>query len=268
MPVANAPVTRIAELEWANYAATQITAQVTPGLDVILREDVIITTSAIFPSPDANHACLLRTAPSAADGLLDEIVDVFQPQGLPATIFLSPACAPADLAERLLARGFIRQEGEEAWVVLENLLDFEIPALSPQAQVRTITPDEALTYAQIFMAAFEMPSEFAPYMAQLLTPSIGLPDVCHYLALLDGQPAGILSLLCYEGVGVIGSGGVLPEHRRGGAAFNLTIQAALDARERGIDILLGQTAAGTSLERLLRISGFKTAFTRTCYTLS
>ncbi|HET89462.1 MAG TPA: N-acetyltransferase [Chloroflexi bacterium] len=267
MPIANAPVTRIAELEWANYAATQVTAQVTPGLDVTLREDVVITTSQVFPSPDANHACLLRTTPPAADGLIAEIVDHFQSQGLPPTIFLSPACTPADLAERLLARGFVRQEEEEAWVVLENLRDFEIPALSLRVQVRPITADETLTYAQIFVAAFELPDEFAPYLAQLLAPSVGLPAVRHYLALLDGQPVGILSLLCYEGFGVIGSGGVLPAHRRSGAAFNLTIQAGREARERGIDTLMGQTAGGAPLERLLRISGFKTAFTRTCYTL-
>ena len=82
-------IDRIADLEWANYAATLATAQVTPGIDVIQRDDVIITSSEIFPSPDANHACLLRATPQTADDLIAEVVDCFKPKGLPTTISVS-----------------------------------------------------------------------------------------------------------------------------------------------------------------------------------
>jgi hypothetical protein len=46
------------------------------------------------------------------------------------------------------------------------------------------------------------------------------------------------------------------------------IQALSDAREQGLETIVLQTTAGTSLERLLRISGFARAFTRSCYVLS
>jgi len=52
------PATRIAELERANYAATLPSADVTPGLDVLLREDVVLTWSTAFPTPTATmRAC-------------------------------------------------------------------------------------------------------------------------------------------------------------------------------------------------------------------
>lgn len=261
-------IKRIAELEWANYAATLGTAQVTPGLDVILRDDVIITGSEIFPTPDTNHACLLRSSPAAADELIAEVTDYFQSKGLPATIYLSPACTPADLPQRLLEQGFVRQKEREAWLVLDDLPNFKFPSRTSEIAVRPITEEEALTFAEVFMTSFGMPLDFAPQMAQLLRPSIGQPGVYHYIAWHDERPVGVCSLLWYETFGVWGSAGVAPGHRRRGAITNLGIETITEAREQGVETLMLQTTAGTLLERLLRINGFKKVFTRTCYTLS
>ncbi len=257
---------RIVELEWANYAASLPSAAVTPGMEVILREDLILTRCTIFPTPDVNHACLLRTPPEAADALIDEIITYFQSQELPPTVFLSPACTPRDLPQRLAAHGFVRQESEEAWMVLD-IRNISIPDLYPAVPIKQITKQDALTFAEIFMEAFEMPTDAAPAMAQLLEPSINLPGFHHYLALVQGQPVGTCSLICHETFGILGSAGVVPAHRRSGAVTNLTITAITEARREGVEALILQTAAGTLLERLLSISGFKKLFTRVCYTL-
>jgi GNAT superfamily N-acetyltransferase len=166
-----------------------------------------------------------------------------------------------------LSRGFVQQEPSEAWLVLEDLQNFAMPATTSNVAVKLVTRDQVTTFAALFMAAFGMPVDFAPYMAQLLEPCIGLPGVYHYLACVDGQPIGTCSILCYENFGILGSAGVLPDHRRGGAATALAVQAATQALGQGVDTLVLQTAAGAPLERLLRISGFKPAFIRTCYTL-
>ncbi len=260
-------IARIAAMEWGNYAATLPAAQVTVGLDVVMREDVVITRSELFPSPDANHACLLRATPQTADALIAEVIAYFRSKGLPATVFLSPACTPADLPARLTRQGFVKQEAEEAWIALEQLLDFDIPAPFAHVVVEQVTPENVHTFAKIFLTAFDMPVDFAAYMAQLLAPSLNLPTIHHYLALVDEQPAGVMSLLRYENLGVFGSGGVLPAYRKRGVATNLTIRAAVDARAHGVDTLIGQTKAGTALEQLLCIAGFRRVFTRTCYTL-
>jgi GNAT superfamily N-acetyltransferase len=257
----------LATLERANYQAMRGLAQVTPGVDLVLRDDLILTGSDSFPAPDTTHACLLQATPQTADGLLDEIVAYFGSRGLPATVFVSPACAPSDWAERLLKRGFVQQETAEAWLVLGDLAHVHIPPALSKVAVKPVARHAAATFARIFLAAFEMPVELAPFLTQLLEPGMHLPGVYHYLAYLDGQPVGTASLLCYQRFGVLGSVGVLPQHRRSGAAGNLAIRAAADARRQGVDTLMLQTAAGARLERLLRMSGFKRVFTRTCFTL-
>lgn len=259
---------RVAELEWANYAATSKTAQVTPGLDVVMREDVILNSSQAFPTPDANHACLLRSTRDAVGGLIDEILDYFQTKGLPATVYLSPACTPPDLPERLSKRGFVRQREREAWLVLEDLPAFDLPSRTPRVEVRHITEEEAPTFAEVFLTAFEMPTDFAAPMAQLMQPSIGQPGVYHYIAWRDERAVGVCSLLCYESFGVWGSVGLVPGYRRRGVATNLGIEVVARALEEGVDTLMLQTVAGAPLERLLRISGFRRAFVRTGYTQS
>jgi hypothetical protein len=259
---------RTAELEWANYAATHALAQVTPGLEVIVRDDVILTSSQAFPTRDTNHACLLRASPLRANDLIAEVKAYFKSRNLPVAVYVSPACTPGDLPQRLLERGFNKQEEQETWMAVEGLSRVDIPSPYPGIAVRSIARSEAIAFAEVFMAAFGMPTDFAPLMAGLLEPSVGLPGVYHYLAWNKGQAIGTCSLLCYESFGILGSAGIVSEHRRSGAATNMVVRAAIDARDLGVDTLMLQTTADTPLERLLRISGFKRAFSRTCYVLS
>jgi len=257
---------RVAELERANYAAMLPSARVTPGVEVVLRDDVILTSSASLPGHDSNHACLLRTSVERVGELIAEVMAFFQAQERPIAIYISPACKPSDLPDRLLGKGFSKQEEEESWMVLEDLPNADIPSSYPGYTVDLVSEGEAELFAGVFLAAFGMPSEFAPIMAQLLRPSIGLPSVRHYVARdAAGEAIGTCSLLLHESFGVLGSAGVVSDHRRKGAATSLAVRAATDAIEQGVDTLMLQTAADTWLERFLRISGFERAFIRSCY---
>ena len=77
---------RIAELERVNYCATLSSADATPGLEVIIRDDAIITTSEVFPAPDANHACLLRATNSSADTVIEIDTVLVSPPPLTVTV--------------------------------------------------------------------------------------------------------------------------------------------------------------------------------------
>lgn len=258
---------RIAELERLNYIATASVAAATPGVDLWLRDDVIITSNEAFPYPDATHACLLQATPATIDALISEIIAYFQAKGLPATIFVSPACAPTDLAERLQQRGFAPQAAAEVWLAFEHVLNFSVPPLNPNITIERITQRQVNTFVKTMLAAFDMPGELESFMAQLTEPSIGLQGVFHYVAWLDGQPIGTSSLICYQNVGIWGGVGVVPAHRGSKAAANLAKHTLSIAQAQGVDTLLLQTTAGTILERGLRISGFKRMFTRLAYTL-
>jgi hypothetical protein len=259
---------RISELEWANYAATKRSAEVTPGLEVSLRDDVILSRSAVFPTPDVNHAALLRTTAETVEPLLDEVTAYFQAVDVPVTVYLSPACTPADLPGRLEARGFVCQPYEEAWMVADDLASLRLPPPPPYLEIHQITADEAGTFAEVFMRAFDMPLDYAPAMAQLLRPSIGLPGTYHYLAYQDDAPVGTMSLLCHGDVGILGSAGVVQLRRGTRIASSLGYRAREDAWAEGMKTAVLQTTAGVLLERFLRIVGLERGFTRIYYVKS
>jgi hypothetical protein len=202
-------------------------------------------------------------------------------------VYVSPACTPGDLGERLERQGYVRQEGQEAWMIATDLSHRELPTPSSRFTVREITEQEAIVAARIFVASFGMPGELAPLLAQVMAPSVGMQGVHHYLVLVKdqrgrdlrgneqpitgqrgrGQPIGTCSLLCWGTYGVLGSAGILPRRRGRGAGTALVVRAVTDARADRVDTLVLQTSAGTPLERLLRIVGFVRAFTRVGYTL-
>jgi len=265
-PSTDDKISAIAELEWANYAATMSSAQATPDIELVMQEDVILTSSPAFPIPDANHACLLRTTPDTIDALLERLIAHFESLDLPTTIYVSPACTPEDIPRRLIELGFTQQEEHEAWMVLDDLRHQSLPSLRRGVQVREALPDQALTVAEVFLNSFEMPVEFAPIMADLLTPSLGLEGVHYYLAYAGDQPIGTCSWHRSGSVAVLGSAGVLPARRGGAAAINLGVTAITDAQRAGVETIILQTTADTALERMTRIYGFARAFVRTGYT--
>jgi hypothetical protein len=171
------------------------------------------------------------------------------------------------LAERLAQRGFAKQ-GEEAWLVLEHLLEFDPLPLHSSVLIKRVTRADLTSFVQMFVSAFDMPADFAPFMVQLTEPSLDLPGVYHFLAFMQSEPVGTCSVICYQGVGILGSVGVAPTHRGSKAGANLVYTAISQAQQQAVDTLLVQTAAGAPLERLLRIQGFKKIFTRTAYTLN
>lgn len=259
---------KVAELERLNYQATAAIAHATPGVELWLRDDVIITSNAAFPYPDATHACLLQADSTTVDTLISEIITYFQARALPPTVLVSPACTPTDLPERLQQRGFVTQPETETWLAFENLLEAVVPPLDPKIAVEAVTPATLSAFIQAMLAAFAMPAELAPFMTQLTEPSVGLPGVFHFVAWLAGQPVGTGSLICHQQVGILGGVGVVPTCRGSKAATNLFFQAGRTAQSQGVDTLLMQTTAGRLLERLLRLGGCKPIFTRTAYTLS
>ena len=239
-----------------------------PGSDVILRDDLALISSLNYPSPDSNHACLLRTNGANVEALIDEVTEYFKSRDLPATIFTSPACSPADLPERLLQRGFVKQEPDESWLAFEHLQAVRVPKPDPKVSVRQVEKAEVKLFAEVMAAAYEMPAEWLPMLSQVLEPSIGLPGFRHYLAFVHQKPLATITVMRYEKFAVVGSAGVLPEQRGSSLIYNLTVGVLGQAQQEGVDTIILQTTLGPLFERFLRIYGFKFAFKRSGYTLA
>ena len=259
---------KIAELELIIPTVVQCMAEAVPDVEVVLRDDIIILSSHSFPSADINRAYLFRTTPERTDALIDEVVEFFKSRNLPASIMISPACLPKDLPQRLEAHGFIRQETDEAWLVLEKLQKAMVPRIDRSVSVRRVeNREDVTTFAQVMTGAYDMPSEWAPSLAQILEPTIKVPGFAHYVAFVKDVPAGTLTLMRHGHFVTIGSGGVLPEFRGTRTIFNMAVEVLLEAKRDGVETVVGQTSLGPKFERYLRIGGFKLAFRRTEYKL-
>ena len=129
---------KIVELELIIPTIAQGLVEAVPGVEVLLRDDIVILSSHSFPSADINRAYLFRTTPERTDTLIDEVVDFFKARELPASIMVSPACMPDDLPQRLEARGFVRQETDEAWMILEGLQKVRIPKIDKSVTVKRV----------------------------------------------------------------------------------------------------------------------------------
>jgi hypothetical protein len=257
---------RIAKLEWANYAAQRPAIQATLGINLVMDEKRTVLTG-LLPSPDVNHACLLRTMSRDIDNLITDIIRQFRWNVMPPRIFVSPACAPHDLEAHLMARGFIKQEEEnEAWMTLD-LKTCTLPNSSPDVQIQKITKHDTRTFSRVFTSAFDLPGSFAPFLTYLLRPSIELPGYHHYLASVNERPLGICSMIYYDSFGILGSVGVVPQNRGGRTAASLLIESIKEARDAGIDTIMLQTASNSPIVRRLRLAGFQVAFNRFCYIL-
>lgn len=255
------------QIERLNYEALLPAAQVTEGAEMVLRDDVILTSSQSFPSPDSTHACLLKATPETIDALLDEVTAYFQDKGLPTTIYVSPACTPTDIPDRLLKRGFVENEYKESWVLLEKLEDFRFQPFNEQVVLHRVTPDSVTEFAETFLAAFEQPVEFAPALAELLKPSASLPDTFHYLGKVGEENIGTISLIRYQDYGIIGSGGIVPAHRKSKMVAALFFAAFTAAQNHKIRGLFGQTELGGRAEQLLLPNNFRRLFVRRLFTL-
>jgi hypothetical protein len=259
---------KIAELELIIPTVAQGLADVVPGVEVLLRDDIVILSSHSFPSADINRAYLFRTTPERTDALIDEVVDFFKVKDLPASIMVSPACQPDDLPQRLVSRGFVQLEVDEAWMVLEGLQKVRVPKIDKSVTVKRVeNKDEVTTFAEIMTRAYDMPADWTPFLAQMLEPTITVPGFAHYLAFVKDVPAATLTLMRHKHYVTMGSAGVLPEYRGTRTIYNLAAEVIAEAKRDSVETIVIQTSLGPKFERYLRIVGFKLAFRRAEYKL-
>jgi len=256
----------IAALERANYAALRAWVQATPGSRMTVRDDVILTRALLFPTPDFNHACLLRTTPAQVDPLVDDIAAYFRRLCRRVHIFVSPACLPAGVGQRLLARGFERQEREEPWLRFDLRGWMPPPVGSDAVRVMTVGPEEARTFARVYLASFGMTAALAPAVAPLMKKLMRVPSTRYALAVLDGQPAGVCLWHTQGDVVALGGMGVLPPFRGSRVATTLGMHLMLDAQAEGKTTVVAQMI-NPAFEGFVAQYGFRRVFTRVHYVL-
>lgn len=196
--------------------------------------------------PDWNHAALVRVEPGEVDGLVGRVEKFFPGVRRRPAIAVNPFSRPPDLADRLLERGW-RRVFRHSWLFAEAET---LPGLPPGVRIEPVSDADGMdTFCALFRAGFEVPDALAGGIETALRRSFAVPHpgvgVVHYLATVDGEPAGVGSVLSADGAAGLYAGlynlAVPAPFRCRGLGAAITRHRIADARDRGAEIVFLQT---------------------------
>lgn len=209
--------------------------QILPGSEVLER-DQIGYHHALPRNPMFNGAWRTRLPAEDAEAMIDETLAWFDERNASAFYWWTdPQTQPADLAERLLERGFDGSiEGEPGMVADLDALDRDVRTPSGMTIERVVEQDALEDWCDVFTASYELPEEQgrAWYVATLQA-GLGTAPWKMYVGYLRGR--AVATSLLFHGAGVAGVYGVgtLPTERGKGIGTAITSRPLLDARQQG-----------------------------------
>lgn len=219
------------------------------------RQDSSLTWT-IGGSPIDYHNAVVRAhlSPEMADDAIDEVVACFNECSVPGSWHLTPSMGPADLSDRLLAKGFRRGPDEVAMS-----LDLRDWSASPQRpaelsfkEVRTAQDLEL--WRTTLGAGFGAGPQEADWVAGVYATLgfAGSSPWHHYLALWEGKAVATMTTFELEGTAGCYFVFTLEGYRKRGIASRMLSAVLGDARDRGNDLaILAASDMGRSVyERL------------------
>jgi len=221
-----------------------------------------------FPSIWYNSAYDIRSHPDDVEQLLDQIETLMDERKRNPVIYVSPATKPANLSELLTTRGYQAVE-TEAWTICD--LSQVSP---PDSRPSNITIDSVQTeedfavFADIYRRGY--PSADVELKIQACFDSFKtnnpLIDVCYFVGRCDGEPAGITTTLQLGKYSWVGASAILNDFRRAGLTAVLHRNTQALATQNGAKYQFGQVVSGIPAERMWNLLGYRSLYTRTCYT--
>lgn len=217
-----------------------------------------------IPHPLFNGVMDTRLAPREVDRRVDDMISEFARRRLPLEWTTGATTRPADLGQRLEAKGFEHTLDVPAMVL--NLRGLPEPVF-PEG----LTIDRARTRAQleeclrIALASFEISTAFVPRLVEI---EEGMPAeqgarTRHFLGHVDGRPVATSELYLGAGVAGLYFVGTAEGARGRGLGRAMTLAALHAARDLGFRAaVLQATSMGKSVYREL---GFRELFSMGVY---
>lgn len=120
-------------------------------------------------------------------------------------------------------------------------------------------------YIDCYNISFRAPAHvhagFGASFRSVLSHAAGL----HFVALVDGEPAGAVSLFHHSGQGGVYNVGTLPAFRGQGVATTLLLHLLVVARQLGLAQLILQAVHHGPAQPIYERVGFRTCFVRDWY---
>ena len=213
-----------------------------PGVEVVDAPWCRITFQPDYPVPGPNSAAFVRCPDGDVDAMVDQVRAMFRARGLPLMWILDPGHEPADLAQRLLARGARPDPAspEVAVMVLPAEASLDPP------HVEGLELLDALAGIDLFRAADAVNVDAfgaAPRAADAEQRAAqerrwrSLRDAGNrrfVLATVGGDPAGSAGMALHPPAGAVINGGAVAPRFRGRGVYRAMVAERLRmAREAG-----------------------------------
>ena len=195
-----------------------------------------------------------RLRAEEVDDAIEEVRGLLRERGRTRTQWeVGSAATPADLVDRLLERGLVRDK--EPYAVALVLTHEPPPPPRDVIGKRVETFEEYAAANAVQWEAFEMPeneiAELRPTLPDMWSETINL----HHIALLDGEVVSAGTSAPTEH-GLLLYGGATVPHARGRGAYRAVLRARWDeAVERGTPALI--TQGGSMSRPILERLGFE-----------
>jgi hypothetical protein len=211
----------------------------------------------------------LFSAPSSSD--LDTIERFYAARSAPVFHEVSPIADPAHL-ELLASRGYRPIELTSVlYQPLDGALDVRPHAASAapfEGRVRIVEADAWERWAQTSAAGWSDVPGAGTLAGDLMRVVTARPDVCLFLAELEGRPVAAGALNIDDGVALLAGASTVPDARHRGAQIALLSARLSYASQHGCDLAMMGALPGSGSQRNAERNGFRIAYTRTKWQLS
>jgi hypothetical protein len=215
-----------------------------PDLEVIERPGWRQLVAPSFKQGGFNEVSLSHLG-ADADDVIDETIARYRALGCKCVWRVGPGSAPADLADRLAARGI----GRDVAIGLARSTDIQPPML----RVAQIDATNVELYTRTMAAGWNL--DPAP-LAIANTLAVRSPRHALFLATIDDEPVAAAGSVLFER-SVYLLGGVTVAHARRRGAYRALVAARLQhARVRGIELATCHAREATSAP-ILESLGFE-----------
>jgi GNAT superfamily N-acetyltransferase len=209
-----------------------------------------------LPSGMYNGVVWTRLSPADADEQVPALVEQFRFQGLPAIWRIDATTEPADLGDRLRGLGCEPLPDGICMGAALTTLAREMSRFPGLTVDRATTGREIDEWLEIWSLASGEPR--GPREAVYKGLDLGARQpLHHYVARIDGRPAGVAELFLGQRAAGLYSLAVAPSFRGRGIGTALVLSPLMVARALGYDVGVVRPAAET--ERMFEHLGFETA---------
>ncbi len=222
------------------------------------QEGVVISHCLVADAPLSNRAIGLGLGSRCTRDQIRTLSEKFVATGMKNfALQISPYARPAELEQWLADAGLVLRG-----YTVKLLRDHAPPVPDDtHCEVRLVGKRDAAVFGDVSARGFGRP----PIIAHWMAATVGFPRWRHYLAYVDGQPAGTAAMYLDGDVAWMGIGSTLPEYRRQGTQQALIARRIGDGLDLGIKHFVAETESfNTSCQNLMR-AGFACAYERANY---